>query len=101
MLSEAIEGPIYDLKLDTYNNEWWTVDITSGGYGELKFNNVTKAILDTGTSFIQLAESDYLQFVSYVTLISGVYCPRFIGYCSSTKRCSNITSEMKEITIQI
>ena len=60
VLSDAIDGPLYDLKLDQYNHEWWTVDITSGGYGELKFTNVTKAILDTGTSFILLAESDYL-----------------------------------------
>ena len=88
-LSDSIKGTLYDVKLDTYDNEWWTVDVTEASYGPERWKNVTKAILDTGTSFILLTVQDYTKFVTWVTgNVKGVHCPDIIGYCSTTGNCS-------------
>lgn len=101
-LSESIWGTLYDVKLDTYDNEWWTVDVTRATFGKTKFDNVTKAILDTGTSFILLTREDYLTFTEWVVEnIPGVICPDLIGYCTTTEKCSNITESLPHITLTI
>ena len=101
-LSESIQGTLYDVKLDTYDNSWWTVDVTQATYGPAIFKNVTKAILDTGTSFILLTVEDYSTFVSWITTnVKGVNCPGVIPYCTATESCSKITSQMPDITLTI
>jgi len=50
------------LKIDLLNSSWWTLDLNSAGYGSQPMGAVKKAILDTGTSLITLAETDYNLF---------------------------------------
>ena len=99
MLSSSIDGPIYSLKLDKLNDAQWTVDLNSAKYGPLKFATVTKAIIDTGTSFLSLAQSDFTQFENEILNIPQVGCSSLLGYCSANVACSEITPQMNEFKI--
>ena len=63
--NSTMNGPSYDLELDKSNNiSSWSVDLNSYSYFNSTFDGPPKAILDTGTAWLILLESDFNVFVN-------------------------------------
>ena len=97
----------YDLDLVTTHDTWWTARLRGLSYGddEIKESGVRYAIIDTGTSFMAIAKTDYYNFARQIMKIKGMRCS-YINGCYSTegkqgKRCSDYTSAMEPLSIQL
>ena len=101
LISNSINGDTYSLSTDKLNQSWWTVDLLGSSYGGNEFKTVQKAILDTGTSFLTIASSDYDMFEDKMLDITGVLCSRLYGYCMSSSSCSSITGKMEDMSFQL
>ena len=94
-----IDGALYTLNIDLLYEKYWSLDITSASYGKKKFSTASKrAILDTGTSFLTISQSDYTGFEFQISSIEGIDCSDDLGYCYSNSTCSEITSTMNDFT---
>ena len=97
-----IDGALYTLDIDLLYEKFWSVDVVSASYGKKKFSTASKrAILDTGTSFLTISQSDYTTFEDQVIAIEGIVCSEDLGYCYSNSICSEITAKMSDFTFQL
>lgn len=88
-----------DLELTT----WWTLSLDGVWAGDTDiYDSETKyAIVDTGTSFMYLSQSDYLEYVTQLqNADSSISCST--DYCESTlNQCSYYDGKAPDIILQL
>ena len=96
-------GKIFSLSLVTAHDTWWTTRLRGLSYGEtsIKGSEVNYAIIDTGTSFMSIAKTDYYYFAQWIMGIKGMRCS-YINGCYSTegkqgKKCADYITQMQPL----
>jgi len=98
----AYIGDLYDHSAITKNNLqiWWSVNYNGASYNNqtlIAKAPVAYAIIDSGTSFIYLPESEYYAFKDFLGRIDGMDCSQL--YCfSNTKTCEILAPSMKSLS---
>ena len=73
---DDFKGDMFMHPLLTSYSTWWTVTFTDLLYDNrsIKDSYISMAIIDSGTSFIYLAQSDYIVFIDKIKNIEGLDC---------------------------
>jgi len=99
----AYIGDLYDHSAITKKNlgTWWSVYYNGASYNNqtlLDKPPVDYAIIDTGTSFMYLPETEYYPFKDLLESIEGMDCSQ--SYCfSNTKTCEVLAQSAKSLSI--
>lgn len=67
-MAEGYRGEFVSANIVSSYEAWWTIRLHNTYYGEnsIKESAVNYAIIDTGTSFLYLAQTDYANFIDVV-----------------------------------
>lgn len=73
---DDFKGDMFKHPLEQSQNTWWTLNLSGLIYdgSSIWDSGIDLAIIDSGTSFIYLAQSDYIVFVNKLNNIDGLVC---------------------------
>ena len=66
----------HELELKMNHDDWWTVRMRDFKYGDksIQSSGTELAILDSGTSYISISQSDYENFARKILKLDGMQC---------------------------
>lgn len=100
-VAESTRGDSFKLPIVQKFDNWWTVGVSDVQYGDKTIRNSTidYAILDTGTSLIYIAESEYKEFERQLMEASpDFFCNGLVCY-STVERCDHYHDKLANLTI--
>lgn len=100
----ATRGESYSLSINTAKSQWWTVSYKGLLYGSdsIYGSNIKYAIIDSGTTFINLGNQDFLNFKQKIQGAPGGdlwNCPDNNACFSNETDCATFAPNMEPLEI--